>query len=114
LLNDVFPLLPCVQAQKALQHQVQDVTSAQVASLSQDVGQLRQRQEVASAKMATDAAATRAQVAELRQWFDANQVRRTLTTQCSTTRSHTAPNACVMTLLLRLLRLLLLVVLSTG
>lgn len=67
-----------MQAHKALQHQVQDVTSAQLASLSQELDQLRQRHEAAAAKAASDAAATRAQVAELRQWFDANQVCRLL------------------------------------
>lgn len=66
-----------LQAHKALQHQVQDVTSAQLASLSQELDQLRQRHEAGAAKAASDAAATRAQVAELRQWFDANQVRPT-------------------------------------
>ena len=56
-------------------HQLQDVTSAQIASLAQEVSQLQQRQDATAAKMGSDAAATRAQVAELRQWFDANQVR---------------------------------------
>jgi hypothetical protein len=63
-----------MQAHKALQHQVQDVTSAQLTSLSQELQQLRQRHDAAAAKAASEAAATRAQVAELRQWFDANQV----------------------------------------
>jgi hypothetical protein len=58
----------------SLLHQLQDVTSAQLANLSQELSQLQQRQVATAAKMGSDAAATRAQVAELRQWFDANQV----------------------------------------
>lgn len=63
-----------LQEHKALQHQLQDVTAAQVNSLSQELSQLKQRHEAAAAKLGSEAAATQAHVAELKQWFDANQV----------------------------------------
>lgn len=56
-------------------HELQDVISTRLHSLSQETSQLKQRHEASQAKAASDAAATRGQVAELRQWFDANQVR---------------------------------------
>jgi len=63
-----------LQEHKALVHQLQDVTAAQVTGLSQELSQLKQRHEAAAAKLGSEAAATRAHVAQLKQWFDANQV----------------------------------------
>lgn len=65
---------PVTQEHRELQHQLQDVTAAQVSGLAQEVLQVKQRGEAAAVKLKKQAAATQAQVSELRQWFDANQV----------------------------------------
>lgn len=50
------------------------MVSAQLSSLSQELTQLQQRHEGVASKLIKDAAASHAQVAELKQWFDENQV----------------------------------------
>jgi hypothetical protein len=62
------------QDHQALLHQVQDVLSAQINGMGQALAQLQQRHEAATTKMANEAAATRAQLTDLKQWFEANQV----------------------------------------
>jgi hypothetical protein len=72
---------------------VQDVLSAQIRAMDQALDQLQQRHEAASAKMASEAAATRAQVTELKQWFEANQVG-WLTRSGTGLNAHFAGHAC--------------------
>lgn len=63
-----------LQDSKALAGKLDSQALPGIGRLQEALQQLEQRQAATAVQLQADAAATRGQVAQLRQWFDANQV----------------------------------------
>jgi hypothetical protein len=70
----VVLLLRTLQDAKALAGKVESQALPGITRLQEAMQQLEQRQAATTGQLHADAAAMRGQVAQLRQWFDANQV----------------------------------------
>jgi hypothetical protein len=67
-------LLLTLQDARVLAGKLESQALPGIIRLQEAMQQLEQRQAATAGQLQADAAATRGQVAQLRQWFDANQV----------------------------------------